>query len=95
VEPSLRFADVLRVIRARRNVVILMLAVALAAAVLNSLITTPTYQSKVTLELLQPSGYVIRADVLSSLGGSGRTHSAFGGGEECAAIPIRSLPRPW
>ena len=73
MEPSLRFADVLRVIRARRNVVILMLAVALAAAVLNSLITTPIYQSKITLELLQPSGYVIRADVLSSIGGSGRT----------------------
>ena len=72
MEPSLRFADVLRVIRARRNVVILMLAVALAAAVLNSLITTPEYQSKVMLELLQPSSYVIRADVLSSLGGSSR-----------------------
>jgi len=48
------------------------LAVGLLAAVLNSLLTRPAYRSSITVELQQPSGYVIRADALGGLGG-GRT----------------------
>lgn len=72
MEPSLRIRDVLSALSRHRRIVLASLAVGMFAAVLNSFITRPTYQSSITVELQQPSGYVIRADALGGFGG-GRT----------------------
>ncbi|MGQ9523455.1 MAG: GumC family protein [Armatimonadota bacterium] len=72
MEPTLRIRDVVRIVICRRRIVLGALAAVLLAAVLNSLLTRPAYRSSITIELLQPSGYVIRADSFGGFGG-GRT----------------------
>ena len=76
MDPSFQIRDFLRIIRGRWGIVAAMLGAAVLAAILSSIFTTPAYLSTVTIEIEQPSGYVIRSDIFGGMGGGRVTPEA-------------------